>query len=423
MKQHSQKFRQNRKFAMVLPLMVTPFLAAIFWALGGGTGTPAQAMSNTRTGLNLELPDAHFNDEELSKLMLYEMAKRDSAKRRELRENDPYFDLAMLEDEALPESDATLPVNSNDPNIIKVNGKLDELYRELNRKPGNEFKVPALDDVTGKRKEPDPSFNADVEKLGGMMEMMKKDRGEDPEMNRINGMLDKILDVQHPERMRDRIREQSLKTKGKLFSVDSRPQSESIGFMGEEDGDSLRGRLTKQNQNSFFGLSDEDNVSEREDASLSSSIEAVVHDTQELVIGSTVKLRLVKDMYINGALVPKDQFVYGTAAINGERLTISVSSIRHGESLYPVSLSAYDLDGIEGIYVPGAITRDVAKQSGDQAMQGMQFMTMDQSVGAQAASAGMNAAKGLFSKKVKLIKVTVKAGYSVLLRDLNDKSK
>lgn len=416
MKQHSQKFLQTRKFAMVLPLLVTPFIAVIFWALGGGTGSPAQAMSSERTGLNLELPDAHFNSEELTKLMLYDQAKRDSAKRRELRENDPYFDLAMLEDEEKIEPDATLPVNSKDPNIMKVNGALDELYRELNETSGN-FKAPMLP-LIEKPKTVDPSFNSDVEKLGGMMEMMKKEKKEDPDMLRINGMLDKILDVQHPERMREKIREQSRQAKGKVFVVESNPKQAVIGLINIHE-DSIH-KQPVQHQNSFYGLTGEKSSYPSEDAN-GNSIEVIIHDTQELVIGSTVKMRLVHDVYINGTLIPKDQFVYGTAAINGERLNVTVTSIRHDDALYPVSLNAYDLDGMEGIYVPGAITRDVAKQSSDQAMQSMQFMTMDQSVGAQAASAGMNAAKGLFSKKVKLIKVTVKAGYRVLLKDGNDK--
>jgi len=44
-------------------------------------------------------------------------------------------------------------------------------------------------------------------------------------------------------------------------------------------------------------------------------------------------------------------------------------------------------------------------------------MSLDPSIGQQAASVGIEAAKGLFSKKAKLIKVTVKAGYKVLLMD------
>lgn len=70
---------------------------------------------------------------------------------------------------------------------------------------------------------------------------------------------------------------------------------------------------------------------------------------------------------------------------------------------------------------PGAITRDVAKQSADRAAQQIDIATLNPSIGAQAANAGIEAAKTLFSRKVKLVKVTVKAGYQVLLRDEKQK--
>ncbi len=84
-----------------------------------------------------------------------------------------------------------------------------------------------------------------------------------------------------------------------------------------------------------------------------------------------------------------------------------------------MSLKVYDLDGLEGIYIPGAITRDAAKQASAQSIQDVQLYSMDNSLGVQAATAGIEAAKGLFSKKSKLIKVTVKAGYQILLKDAN----
>lgn len=64
MKSHSQKFLQQRRFAMVLPMLVLPFIAMIFWALGGGQGSPAQTSSKEKTGLNTQLPEAHFNGED-----------------------------------------------------------------------------------------------------------------------------------------------------------------------------------------------------------------------------------------------------------------------------------------------------------------------------------------------------------------------
>ena len=150
-------------------------------------------------------------------------------------------------------------------------------------------------------------------------------------------------------------------------------------------------------------------------------IEAVIHETQTLVNGSTVKLRLVNDIYINGVLIPKNNFVFGIARLNGERLEIKISSIRYQNSLFPVELQVYDIDGIDGIYIPGAITRDVAKESADRSIQGIGYTTLDPSIGAQAAGAGIEAAKTLFTKKVKLIKVTVKADYQVLLKEDNNK--
>ncbi|MFX6230601.1 conjugative transposon protein TraM, partial [Acinetobacter baumannii] len=82
--------------------------------------------------------------------------------------------------------------------------------------------------------------------------------------------------------------------------------------------------------------------------------------------GSTVKLRLTNDVYVNGLLVPKGNFVFGTASLENERLLITVPNIRYENNLLPVALSVYDMDGLAGIHIPGSINRDVAKQSADQ---------------------------------------------------------
>jgi hypothetical protein len=51
----------------------------------------------------------------------------------------------------------------------------------------------------------------------------------------------------------------------------------------------------------------------------------------------------------------------------------------------------------------------------------MQFLSMDQSLGTQAATAGISAAKGLIGKKVRKIRVKLHNGETVLLRDNNIK--
>jgi conjugative transposon TraM protein len=427
MKTHSQQFLRKRKLAMALPMLTMPFLTLIFWALGGGQATPGQAVAMNTAGLNLELPSAHFSpDEKTDKFSLYEESQRDSADFFEAVENDPYFELNTMvleekENDPFFESVATPTSQDMDPNEAKVNEKLELIYRELNRTP--------IETAAIQKQQPEESmvppveheqFGEDVNKLESMMEMIAESGEPDPEMVQMENMLDKILDIQHPDRVKERIREQSIANSEQVFPVSIEAIDNTVGMMAAQSIqptvriDSIAKAVVSLPVNGFYGLEDEASTAEQENA-----IPAVIHDTQELVAGSTVKLRLISDIYVNGHLISKDQFIYGSASISDERLMISINSIRSDNSLFPVAMSVYDLDGMEGLYIPGAIERDAAKQSSDQALQSMQLMSMDQTLAAQAASAGVEAAKGLFSKKVKLIKVTVKAGYHVLLKDTN----
>jgi conjugative transposon TraM protein len=218
-------------------------------------------------------------------------------------------------------------------------------------------------------------------------------------------MLDKILDIQHPEIVKDRIKEKSLNNKLATFQISNTPNEHNISLIDT-------GKGIKETQSGFFGIDDEASVDVE-----NNTIEAVVNESQVLVNGSIVKFRLLNGLYIQDVNIPKGTFVYGVASLNGERLEIDINSIRYQQSLYPVKLQVYDIDGLSGIYIPGAITSDVAKQSVDNSLQLLELSSMNPSVKAQATSAGIEAAKNLLSKKVKQIKVVVKAGYRVLLKD------
>ena len=125
------------------------------------------------------------------------------------------------------------------------------------------------------------------------------------------------------------------------------------------------------------------------------------------------------DTCINGVLIPKDNFVFGIASLSDERLEVEINSIWNNKSIFPVKLEVYDMNGLPGVYVPGAISRDVTKQSADNSLQLMELSVMDPSIKAQAAAAGISTVKNMLSRKVKQIKVMVKAGYKVLLKNKN----
>lgn len=446
MKTHSQKFLKQRKFLIVLPILALPFITLLFWALCGGDTDDVKAQQPTvKGGLNLELPDASLKDDKsLDKLSYYEKAASDSAKLEELMKNDPYYkqnkyaemDRVFNSDTMLPltQSKSTLSNRRNnlnpspnsshaytDPNEAKVYKKLNELSAALNGATTRSDKTPSYSDVSPNNK---TSVNrADIDRLEQMMDMTKDGSGsEDLEMKQLNGMMEKILDIQHPERVQEKLRQTSETHKGQIFAVTASNNNDQTSLLINNKSAAFNNDTVRYRQyssiNGFYSLQDDaENNLEQQNA-----IPAVIHETQTLVDGAIVKLRLMNDVYINGTLIPKDNFVFGTASLNGERLNIQINSVRYKNFLFPVQLSVFDLDGISGIYIPGAISRNVAKNTVDHAVQGIGITTLDPSVGAQAASAGIEAAKTLLSRKTKLIKVMVKAGYRVLLQDEKQKA-
>lgn len=417
----SSRFLQRRKFLLVLPLLVLPFVTFLFWALGGGQAANGKASAKLQSGLNMDLPDALLDkNKNLDKLSYYHLASLDSNKRKEQIQNDPYYrdsssmSPVTINEPAKPFVENETPVtdyenNYSNPNVARVYQKLGELDSILDKPAVTPNKFAHVGANASQQKTTGIS-TADIDRLEQMMKTMNQPGGNDPEMQQLNNMLEKIINIQHPERINQKLKTASLVKRGQVFAVF--PEKDRIpisSFGGKPFPDS--NRQIPQEQNGFYSLEKTGTADKQ-----SNTIQAVIQETQTLVNGATVKLRLLDDIYINGVLIPKGHSIYGTASLSGERLKVEIKSIRYDRSLFSVALSVYDLDGMKGIYVPGAITRKVAKQSARNAMEGIGLATLNPSLSTQAAGAGIEAVKNLISKKVKRVKVTVKAGYRVLLK-------
>ncbi|MBC9797581.1 conjugative transposon protein TraM [Sinomicrobium weinanense] len=419
------KLKKKQKLLVVLPLLALPFVTLLFWTMGGGGGpTPMEKWQ----GLNLKLPEvSRDQDDPKDKMSYYKQAASDSAKWKEQAKNDPYYKQVL--DESMPKGEPILPeeweketglkpavmTSHRDPNEEKVYQKLAELEQILDRP--DSLATPAEAQplvILGTGASPagvSPAAGVkDIERLEQMMEQMTTPETEDPELQQLNQMLETILDIQHPGRVQQKLEQASRENKGQVFAVSSVPEENPVSLLDQQD-------TLLEGGTSFYGLED----FPREDVQ-QNAVAAVIHETQSLMAGSTVKLRLTQDIYIEGVRIPKGHFVFGTAEISGERLDIAVDGIRYQNSLFPVELIVYSMDGIQGLHIPGAITRKVAKESAGQAVQGFGLTSFDTSLEAQAASVGIEATRNLLSNKAKLIKVTVKAGDRVLLKDKKQKN-
>lgn len=150
------------------------------------------------------------------------------------------------------------------------------------------------------------------------------------------------------------------------------------------------------------------------------TISACVHTRQTVTDGQIVRFRLLEPMLVSGREIPRNALVVGTAKVQGERLAVAISSLEYRGNIIPVELSVYDTDGQAGIFIPGSMERSVAKEiAANMGTSVGSSVNISTDAGAQLAS---DLGKGLiqgtsqyFAKKMRTVKVHLKAGYKVLL--------
>ena len=155
-------------------------------------------------------------------------------------------------------------------------------------------------------------------------------------------------------------------------------------------------------------------------ASDAPTVRACVAATQAIRAGSTVQLRLLEAVRIDGVVIPRNTLVYGTATISGMRLQVVVSSVEYGGRIFAVEASAYDLDGQPGLNVPNSRERTALKEAlasvGQTAGTSVNVTrSAGQQVLSELARGGLQASSQYVAEKLREVKITLKANHQLLL--------
>lgn len=150
------------------------------------------------------------------------------------------------------------------------------------------------------------------------------------------------------------------------------------------------------------------------------TIAACVQGDQTITDGQTVRLRLLEPMRVSGRTVPRNATLVGAARLQGERLEIGIGSLEYQGNIIPVELAVYDSDGQAGIFVPGSMETDAAKEIGANMGSSLgSSINISTDAGAQLASdLGKGVIQGVsqyISKRMRTVRVHLKSGYRVLL--------
>ena len=150
------------------------------------------------------------------------------------------------------------------------------------------------------------------------------------------------------------------------------------------------------------------------------TVRACVAATQVIRAGSTVRLRLLEPVRIDGTVIPRNTPVYGTATISGMRLQLVVSSVEYGGQIFAVEASAYDLDGQPGLNVPNSRERTALKEAlasvGQTAGTSVNVTrSAGQQVLSTVAQGGLQASSRYIAEKLREVKITLKDNHQLLL--------
>jgi hypothetical protein len=346
---------RKRKMLLFLPLLVLPFMALGFYALSGGKEDGTLQATTINKGINTKLPGAQLKkDDAKDKMSLYNQAQRDSASAKSKSAAGAFAALGW--DTSKFQHSVKTPANTASANEAKISEKLAQINQQIN-KPEPVIKQPPMDDEATAK-------SAQLDRLEKLLKQKQPSNTPDPQMQQLNTMLDKIMAIQNPTSVKDKPDLNKTAIKDSAFKA----------------------------------------------------IPAIIDGNQKVAPGGVVKLLLQDTIRINGVIIPKGQTVFGSCSVTNQRLLLDIKNIRLGTAIIPVNLTVFSLDGMAGIAAPEAELSEAAGGGANGALENMQFLSADYSLGTQAATAGISAAKGLLGKKVRKIRVKLHGGQTVLLR-------
>ena len=386
----SQHFRQL-KFVGVVTVMT--LLCGIFlWYLFAPKPAPQQAGAG---GYNVTIPEATVKPAETDKRKVYEQEQYEQQRREKLQS------LGDVMDDRLPVTgemaDATVPaaptaIDESDAAYRRISGEMAAFYTPAPSCGNTEVEalkeqVAALQSqLDAERQQPDPLELAEEQYklarkyLGGGVAV--DEETVEPTKQRKDSRLSVMRPVREGE-----VEASTLDTRAD-FTIER-----NLGFLTAA-GDVAHADIP--------------------------TVRACVAQTQIIRAGSTVQLRLLEAVRIDGVTIPRYTPLYGLATISGMRLQVTVSSVEYGGRIFAVEAVAYDLDGQPGLNVPNSRERTALKEAlasvGQTAGTSVNVTrSAGQQVLSELARGGLQASSQYVAGKLREVKITLKANHQLLL--------
>ena len=410
--------RLKRQKMIVLPAMVLVFLGAMWLIFAPSSGKEQEPGTG---GYNIEMPDADKANRRIigDKAKAYEqgaMEERQADRSRAMQQLGDMFDNEVAETDGgdfdLANPGGTEENVKSTPKTIQSSAAA---YRDLNATLGNFYEQPKNDNA---------EMDELLERIATLESELESGKERSSTMDEQVALMEKSYELaakymggQNGTQAAGQTTEPSpVQKAGKNTAKPVRQVTHQVvSSLGQPVSNAeFVASFSQERNRSFNTAVGITTVSDR------NTIPACVYGAQSVTDGQAVRLRLLEPMAVADRIIPRNAVVVGAAKIQGERLAIEITSLEHDGTVIPVELEVYDTDGQPGIFIPNSMemnaVREVAANMGGSLGSSINIST---NAGAQLAS---DLGKGLIqgtsqyiAKKMRTVKVHLKAGYRVML--------
>ena len=371
----------------------------------------ANEQSAAEQGLNKDVPQASPDELPTSKLKAYELARDEEAEGRKSQLLGTLADYFNREGEAKAEPEPGEEV----PAAI---GRSIDKYEETARELESFYDLPAVeDDESDDVKRELDALRAE---LGALKEEKAKANGEVDQLELLEKsyqMAAKYLPSGNASTSPTPERSTTKPPASELPAAELSPERETVvSSLDQPISDSaFIAEYGYKERNMGFCSVGKDSPSIARN-----TLSVVVDRTTTIWQGDFLRLRLAESARIEGMTLPPNTVLIAQSAIDGNRMKLHVTSVEHTGRILAVKLSAFDLDGQEGLAIPGSEEVSALKEvgAGVGGTIGTSFTfassAKDQLI-AEAARGVMQGASQLLQKKLRTVKVTVKSGHRLFL--------
>lgn len=346
-----------KKPKYVIPIIILPFLFLFFYAYKSFSKGEEKKVENKP---ELQSDVASVSEDIKNK----ELGNKLDAFKDKYKNGDGYTAVGTLDED--PTASGVLEGQYNDREKYVLDS-IDAAYKARFGKASNS----SGSSYSGAGRNAVPRSMSAYESRGGSNTLSREDQELANALSNLKGTGNSGRTQQGGQNPKEKYEDPMALFREQMKLIDSVGKSNDPDYKAQKEKEELLNKVDKQvtkmpkldvekasNMNDAFNTVQ---VAKKNDF-----IKAIIDQTVTGYAGSRVRIRLLEDIKAGKHLIKRGTYIY--ALISGfdqQRVKLTVTSVMTDDKILPVKLELYDLDGMQGLFVPASAFRAFTKEVSD----------------------------------------------------------